>query len=154
MKIKLFLYLLFFFSIKLFSQVNIDSLYQIAIKEKNDTAKIRMFADLAQLCDEKDIPQYANKGIQLAEQFIKSNVGNAFNINNLDLPKNLPEKTKQHLFKYYGRLLNSKGVFELGQGNNQAGIAALEKSLKAYAVYNDTIEMAVTLSNIGNKSNL
>ncbi|MFN7911139.1 MAG: tetratricopeptide repeat protein [Bacteroidota bacterium] len=149
MKIKLFLYLLFFFSIKLFSQVNIDSLYQIAIKEKNDTAKIRMFADLAQLCDEKDIPQYANKGIQLAEQFIKSNVGNAFNINNLDLPKNLPEKTKQHLFKYYGRLLNSRGVFELGQGNNQAGIAALEKSLKAYAVYNDTIEMAVTLSNIG-----
>lgn len=149
MKSKLFLYLIFFFSLKLISQVKIDSLYQVAAKEQNDTAKIRMFADLAQLCDEKDIPLYADKGIQLAEKYIKSYIGNAFNINNLDLSKNLPEKTKQHLFKYYGRLLNSKGVYELGQGNNQAGIEALEKSLKAYTVYNDTLEMAVTLSNIG-----
>lgn len=149
MKNNLFLYFLVFLSLKFFSQYKIDSLYQLALKEKNDTAKIRRFADLAQLCDEKDIPFYADKGIQHTEQFIKAKLGNSFGAINKDMPENLPEKTKLHLFKNYGRLLNSKGVYELGQGNNQAGISVLEKSLKAYTVCNDTLEMAITLSNIG-----
>lgn len=146
---KFVFFILIIFSLKLNCQNQIDSLYQKALTEKNDTAKIRMFADLAQICEEKDIPFYADKGIQITENFIKSKMGSEFDLSNSDIPKNLPAKTKQHLFKYYGRLLNSKGVYELGKGNNKAGIAVLEKSLKAYSVCNDTLEMAVSLSNIG-----
>ena len=61
----------------------------------------------------------------------------------------LPAKFKKSILNYYGRALNSQGIYEISHGNNLQGIKIFEKALKAQTENNDTLEMATTLTNIG-----
>ncbi len=147
-----FIYILFLFvSLQLRSQKQVDSLKLLLKHATSDTLKLKLYSQISEVCDEKDIALYTKPGIELSEKILKNtdlNLPNNASVN-LDLNNNIPPKLKKSVLNYYSRLLNSAGIFEISHGNNQAGISIFEKALKAQTLNNDTLQMASTLNNIG-----
>lgn len=149
---QIYIFILSFISFQFFAQQNItDSLKQCLKLAKTDSTKLRIYSQLSEVCDQKDIPLYSTPAIALAEAIFKNNSSSLKTINseiNLSDSK-LPAKFKKSLLNYYGRALNSQGIYEISHGNNLQGIKHFEKALKAQTENNDTLEMATTLNNIG-----
>ncbi|MBA2610476.1 MAG: tetratricopeptide repeat protein [Bacteroidetes bacterium] len=105
---------------------------------------------MSEVCDETDIPLYSKQALAIAETIFKNDKPNSLKTNVSEINNNnLPPKAKKSLLNYYGRALNSQGIYEISQGNNLQGIAFFEKALKAQSDNHDTLEMAATLNNIG-----
>ncbi len=131
----------------LLSQNTVDSLNNILNKTTNDTIKLRLYSELAHFCNEKDILTYTNKGFALMGKLLKSTEGVAQKNFTADIESRLGN-SNSNFQKYYARLINSQGFYELTQGHNEKGIRLLEKALKSYSFCNDTLSMALTLNSI------
>ncbi|MEO6301895.1 MAG: tetratricopeptide repeat protein, partial [Bacteroidia bacterium] len=140
------------FTKQLFPQSSTDSLKLLLKQTRSDTAKLRILALLSEVCDEKDIPLYTTQGMELAKNILKSSAEPSLQIANVETDPTktqLPPKVKKSVFNYYGRILDSHGLYEISQGNNQTGIKYFEKAFKLQSENNDSMAMASTLSNIG-----
>ncbi len=136
----------------MFSQSPVDSLKLLLKQAKEDTTRLKLYSQLSDVCEEKDIPLYSAPAIKLAEGILKNASSEPLQLINIETDLKsvkLSPQVKKTVFKYYGRILNSQGVFEISQGNNQQGIAAFEKAFKIQSANQDTVLMASTLNNIG-----
>lgn len=144
---------IFFFTTNfLNAQKQIDSLKLLLKQAKTDTEQLKLYSQLSEKCEEKNIPLYTTPAIALAEKILNINGKNSLQITDIEtnIEKSpLDKKQKKIILKNYGRLLNAQGAFEISQGNNNAGIKFFEKALNIQSQNNDTIEMASTLNNIG-----
>ncbi|MDX2171714.1 MAG: tetratricopeptide repeat protein [Bacteroidota bacterium] len=134
------------------STPTLDSLKNLLKNAKTDSTQLKLYTQLSENCEYKDIPLYTSPAIALADKILKTSSSNSLQILNgeTSFDKNdLPSKQKKAVLKYYGRLLNAQGTFEISQGNNKAGISFFEKALKIQNHNNDTAEMASTLNNLG-----
>lgn len=154
MNYRIILLIFILFSKLLLSQSTstIDSLKNLLKQTKADSTQLKLYTQLSENCEYKDIPLYTAPAIALADKILKTNLSNTLQIINGETSfdkSDLPPKRKKAVLKYYGRLLNAQGTFEISQGNNKAGISFFEKALKIQNHNNDTAEMASTLNNLG-----
>jgi len=120
------IYILFFILISstLFSQSGeLDSLKSLLKTSKEDTNKAKIFLQLSEICDEKDILKYAEEGLRLSE--------------------------KLNFKKGIAGCLNNIGYANHAVGNNTEALENWNKSLKIFEEINDIAATAPVLNNIG-----
>ncbi len=112
----------------------IDSL-RFAIKQATaDTTKVRLLSEIGEVCDEKDILQYADISQQLCEK---------------NLAKTKEKEQRKFFLMYLAKALNNVGYVANYRGDIPKSLECLHKSLKIYEEMGDQPGLASSLNNIG-----
>ena len=129
-------FFIFLFSLGLISSAqNADSLKQLLKTEKRDTARLNLYSLICEVCEESEIPNFAQPGIDLADKLLGS--------------ASLTKKERHAVLVTKVTLLNNMGIGSSGLGNSNEAINYYLQGLKIEEELTNKREIAVLQSNIG-----
>ena len=124
----------FIFSAAVFSQPNeVDSLKNLLKNSSQDTAKLRLYVALSDICNEDEILSFTTPALQIADKLLQKG--------------NNPEKTK--ILNLKSLALNNVGIFYRQSGRLDSAMKYYSEAMKMREESGDKRGMVESLNNIG-----